>query len=311
MMNFGVVLVTYNRLDKLKIALECYEKQTYSPKTLIIVNNASTDGTKEYLEKWKKENHNFQISIINLKENTGGSGGFHCGLRECLKLNLDYIWVSDDDAFPEKDCFKIANNYLLKNKDKNISAICGTVMNRGKIDIVHRRRLKKILFFPVQTFISRKEYEKEYFKLNLFTYVGTFMNLKTLKQVGITIKDYFIYCDDSEHSYRLSLKGDIYCVPKMKITHDGPLNNGKDGVNWKLYYGIRNSIDFIKRDFPRRYYYTYRIYFRLKYYVMITFLWKNKIAGYKLVNKAIKDGKKGKLGLDKTYKPGWKPNEKK
>ena len=51
-MNFGVVLVTYNRLDKLKIALECYEKQSYLPKNIIVVNNASTDGTKEYLDEW-------------------------------------------------------------------------------------------------------------------------------------------------------------------------------------------------------------------------------------------------------------------
>ena len=47
-MNFGVVLVTYNRLDKLKIALECYEKQTYLPKNIMIINNASNDGTNEY-----------------------------------------------------------------------------------------------------------------------------------------------------------------------------------------------------------------------------------------------------------------------
>ena len=50
-MKFGVVLVTYNRLDKLKIALECYEKQKYLPKNIIVVNNASTDGTKEFLDK--------------------------------------------------------------------------------------------------------------------------------------------------------------------------------------------------------------------------------------------------------------------
>lgn len=307
-MNFGVVLVTYNRLDKLKIALECYEKQTYLPKNIMIINNASNDGTNEYLEEWIKKKSKIKKEVINLKKNTGGSGGFYEGLKRSLKTNLDYVWVADDDAFPESDCFEIANNYLLKNKTEDISAICGTVINREKIDLVHRRRLHKGIFFILQSFVSKKEYKKESFELNLFTYVGTFINIKKMKIAGVTEKKYFIYCDDTEHSYRLSKIGKILCVPSIKIIHDGPLNNGKDGVNWKLYYGIRNSIDFVRRSFPKRYYYSYKIYFRIKYYTMTTLLWKNKLEGYKLINYAIKDAKKEKLGIDSKYKPGWKVN---
>lgn len=307
-MNFGVVLVTYNRLDKLKIALDCYEKQTYLPKQLIVVNNASNDGTNEFLDEWLNKKSKIKKEVLNLNENTGGSGGFYIGLKRILKSNLDYVWVSDDDAFPENNCFDIANKFLLNNNDKEISAICGAVINRGKIDCVHRRRLRKGLLFLFQKFVSSKEYKKEFFELNLFTYVGTFINIKKMRKVGITEKNYFIYCDDTEHSYRLSTVGKIFCIPKIKIIHDGPLNNGKDGVTWKLYYGIRNSIDFVKKRFPKRYYYTYKIYFRIKYYAMTTLLWKNKLVGYKLINQAIYDGKKGKLGIDNKYKPGWKAN---
>ena len=112
-MNFGVVLVTYNRLDKLKIALKCYEKQTYLPKEIIVVNNNSNDGTYEYLEKWKLKESKIKKTIINLKKNSGGSGGFYTGLKESLSKKFDYVWVSDDDAFPEKDCFEIANNFII------------------------------------------------------------------------------------------------------------------------------------------------------------------------------------------------------
>lgn len=306
-MNFGVVLVTYNRLDKLKIALKCYEKQTYLPKEIIVVNNNSNDGTYEYLEKWKLKESKIKKTIINLKKNSGGSGGFYTGLKESLSKKFDYVWVSDDDAFPEKDCFEIANNFIEEHKDKNISSICGTVLNRGNIDLFHRRRLYKCLFFLVQTLISKKEYEKEYFKLNLFTYVGTFINSKKLKEVGLTKKDYFIYCDDTEHSYRLSLVGDIYCVPKIKIIHDGPIVNSNEGITWKLFYGIRNSIDFVKNNFSSIYYNSYKLYFRIKYYLLTLILWKNKKEGFKLINSAIKAAKENKTGIDSKYKPGWKP----
>ena len=49
-MKIGVILVTFNRLDKLKIALECYEKQTHKPEYIYVINNHSTDGTDAYLK---------------------------------------------------------------------------------------------------------------------------------------------------------------------------------------------------------------------------------------------------------------------
>ena len=40
----AVVLVTFNRLDKLKQAVEYYEQQTYPIQEVVIVDNHSTDG---------------------------------------------------------------------------------------------------------------------------------------------------------------------------------------------------------------------------------------------------------------------------
>ena len=55
-MKIGVVIVTYNRLEKLKIALKSYEKQSFKPQYILVVNNNSTDGTLEYLKEWKSKN---------------------------------------------------------------------------------------------------------------------------------------------------------------------------------------------------------------------------------------------------------------
>ena len=49
-MKIGAVVVTYNRLDKLKKALESFEKQLYLPAYVIVADNASTDGTAQYLQ---------------------------------------------------------------------------------------------------------------------------------------------------------------------------------------------------------------------------------------------------------------------
>ena len=149
-MKIGVVLVTYNRLEKLKIALKSYEEQTVLPKYILVVNNNSNDGTKEYLENWAKDNSKIEKIVVNLDKNTGGSGGFYEGLKNSLELDAEWVWVADDDAYPKENAFEIGKNYIenYKNATEELSAICGEVLKSdGKaIDCSHRRRIYTTLF---------------------------------------------------------------------------------------------------------------------------------------------------------------------
>ena len=49
-MKYGVVIVTYNRLELLKECLLCIDKQVKKFDSVLIVDNYSTDGTREYLK---------------------------------------------------------------------------------------------------------------------------------------------------------------------------------------------------------------------------------------------------------------------
>ena len=103
-MGVGVVLVTFNRLDKLKVALDKYDKQTLVPEYILVVDNHSNDGTKEYLEQWVGEEAAYKKYVHTLSSNTGGAGGFYKGMEEAVKLDAEWIWLSDDDAYPRPDC---------------------------------------------------------------------------------------------------------------------------------------------------------------------------------------------------------------
>lgn len=306
-MDIGVVLVTFNRMSYLKNALLKYENQIKKPKYILVVNNNSSDGTKEMLEEWKeKKNNTIDKYVINLEKNIGGSGGFYMGLKKSIELDADWIWVADDDAYPEDNALLEAEKFLINNKEKNISAICGSVINNNNIDISHRRRLSTGLLKVNEENISESEYNKEYFELNLFSYVGSIINKKALKKVGLTEKDYFIYYDDTEHAYRLSKLGKILCVPNIKVVHDVELQN-RGEINWKLYYGIRNNLLFYKKHFAHRYF----IYEYCKNIGRIL-----KSIGYsqgkvyrKLIFKASRDARRNIKGLDKIYRPGWKYNK--
>ena len=68
------LVVTYNRKALLKENIEALLAQDYSNFDILIVDNASTDGTKEFMEKYKE---NKRIKYENTGANLGGAGGFH------------------------------------------------------------------------------------------------------------------------------------------------------------------------------------------------------------------------------------------
>lgn len=304
-LNIGVVLVTYNRIEELKKALEKYNNQTYLPHYILIVNNNSTDGTKEFLEEWKNIKTNYEKYVVNLEKNIGGSGGFYNGLEEAKKMNASWIWVADDDAYPQTNAFEELNKLSKEIDFTEFSAICGEIINNGKIDFDHRRRVKKGLFSIKEYNVPKEEYDNKYFNVDLFSYVGTMINKEVLKKCGSTRKDFFIYYDDTEHSYRLRKEKPIICVPEVKINHDTVSDNK---ITWKTYYGSRNKMIFIKEHFPKRYFYFEYIkqFISQNIKIVIKKIIKKQYISNVMNLEGMKDAKRGKTGLHEIYKPGWK-----
>jgi len=70
--NIGCVIVTYNRLSMLRKALQAYEALVVKPMYILVVDNHSQDGTREYLEAWQHEKVDYQKIVVTLGENLGG-----------------------------------------------------------------------------------------------------------------------------------------------------------------------------------------------------------------------------------------------
>ncbi len=305
-MNVDVVIVTFNRLEKLKKALASYEGQTKTFRNMIVVNNHSTDGTFEYLEEWKKKEAPFSKFVITTEDNLGGSGGYYLGQKKAVELGAEWVFLADDDAYAEQDMMEEFYKYAINHDVKRISAICGTVCHPdGTIDLNHRSRINKKGY----RFLNREssvieDYEKEEFEIDFLSYVGAFINGDALKKYGLVDDSFFIYWDDSEHSIRLKKFGRIVCVPAIRIVHDDLVITQEPckapAVSWKDYYLERNEMVTYKRHFPFVAMHKTRVLFvnRLKR--------KSQGDSYAEVKwQAVKDAWLGKLGKHKLYKPGW------
>ena len=76
------VVVTYNRLDKLKVTLaRLLESPADELSMVVVVNNASTDDTGD----WLAEQDDPRLDVLNSAVNCGGAGGFANGMRRAME----------------------------------------------------------------------------------------------------------------------------------------------------------------------------------------------------------------------------------
>lgn len=300
-MKITCVLVTYNRLEKLKTALQTYSNQTRKPDRMVVIDNNSTDGTSDYLDLWKSQDDEISKIVVHLPQNTGGSGGFYTGLKKALEFDSDWIYVSDDDAYLKEDVFEKISSYAAKADDK-VGAICATVEENDGLGYFHRRVYKEGIFTLKEINLSDSDYKKQSVELSTYSFVGTAIRTDALWNIGLPNKDFFLWYDDTEHGIRMAKRYKIVLYPDIVVHHD--VDSTNTSVNWKKYYGYRNNLLAIKYNYNSRYFNNLIIMFYLS--MIRDFLVPDRRPLIKMKKQAIADAKQNKLGISDIYYPGVK-----
>ena len=97
----AAVVVTYNRLELLQRLVKVLA-DVPDLHEVLVVDNASTDGTGEWLEGLDVP----AVHSRTLGHNTGGAGGFHDGLAWAVERGADLVWLMDDDGTPQPGCLE-------------------------------------------------------------------------------------------------------------------------------------------------------------------------------------------------------------
>jgi len=298
-MEIAVVVVTYNRRALLQECLNAYTAQTSPPDFIIVVDNASTDGTGEFLQLWEKDvQRHVQKLVVHLPSNVGGSGGFFEGTKAALRTGAEWIWVADDDAVPSLNVLERCRTHLKALDIRNIAAICAKVISNGEVSTPQRYTREKGLLRIRFKDIPKERYMNDSFECDGFGYVGALMNANKLAVSGLIRGDFFIWHDDAEHSIRLSREGKIICYPDMEIVHKVNDIDYKE-VTWKSFYGYRNNLLLLRLHYSPRYTIIKAILTLMKA------LRSKDRQSRDLILASIKAGLKGQRGLDSVYRPGW------
>ena len=301
MKKITAVVVTFNRLDLIKKTLATLRSQTHSLDNIIIVNNGSTDGTKEWLDS--------QNGIIVIhQENVGGSGVFWRGIKEAYELGYDWIWCMDDDVFPRKDCLE---NMLKASKtDEKIGILCPHRIMNEKTFVAESKKVnltnpfKNSFDYP----LTIEDVENNYITdIEGMAFEGPLIRRDVVEKIGLPNKELFILYDDTDYSYRAILAGYSVVVTRDalmdKFYFQSTLSYNEDKIKnkWKLAYHIRNCA-YICNKYGKNIFVRYFgvFPFVMKMYAAITFNFikghKYKFSDYILFAKMVRRGIKGELG---------------
>lgn len=298
------MIVTYNRKRLLSQCLDCVLNQTLPFSHIIVVNNHSNDGTKEYLNDLAKRHP--KVKAFHLKENLGGAGGFAYGFKKIAETACDWFLIIDDDAMIETSYMEKLADAI---KDTPYLACSGTVTTDGKIDKLHRRRVKNACLMLLEP-VEDKEYEKDTFEYDISTFCGLCIKTSLARTIGLPRTDYFIWFDDTEYCLRFRSYSRILNVNGAVLDHKAA-SPQTSTVCWKHYYGFRNSIDIGRRYSSHPFVYGIYIWLNHMAHIFIDsffLLWGNNkdVRFYRrqIYMDVLKGFWKRKLGKDSRYLPG-------
>ena len=287
-MRIFAFIVTYNRLDSLKRVVGCVRNQTQQIDKLIIINNNSTDGTKEWLDTLE------DVEMIH-QDNLGGAGGFYIGVKTCYEQGADWIWMMDDDVFPQNDCLE----HLLKYKD--VSNCLNTTRywaDGGYVPQLFRYDIERNVSEELKTDMSA-----EYQVMNTCCFEGLLISSELVKQIGFPDKRFFIAGDDTIYGYLASKHTNVILVKDaiaIKLQKEGAIKPRP----FYTYYFIRNYhlISEYKKKLTGKGFSFFR-WFSIVFIVIrsiLKFLYHNDTKMAMALYRGILDCSKGNIG--KTFK---------
>lgn len=234
----AVVVVTYNRADLLDGMLDGLAAQTHAPDAVIVIDNASTDRTRDVLDA----RTDLPLHVTTSEANLGGAGGFHLGVRAAYDAGYDRVWLMDDDVVPAPDCLAVL---MAVDEDCLIAVrqdLAGTLVEKAAIDFDLRNPLAvRPKRAAVDTVYADRASMPELVEVQNVAFEGFMVRRGVIEEIGFPDPAFFIFYDDAEYAVRARRAGRrIWGVRDAVLVRQLDFNQQHDLSGWKGFYMYRN-----------------------------------------------------------------------
>lgn len=232
------MVVTFNRRELLRECLGALLAQSQSLERILVVDNVSTDGTREMLAADFAPAQFPSVELLLLPRNVGGAGGFHAGLEYAFDQGFDWLWLLDDDTIAQPDALE----QLLAARarfpadwrpDLLASRVLWTDGTMHPMNVPRVKRddhLESLCFATAHATLS----------LRSTSFVSCLLHRRHVETYGLPIADYFIWVDDVEYTARILRREFGVLVPASVVLHKTGYKHTEPGPRY--YYGLRNGL---------------------------------------------------------------------
>jgi rhamnopyranosyl-N-acetylglucosaminyl-diphospho-decaprenol beta-1,3/1,4-galactofuranosyltransferase len=237
------VVVTYNRRELLLEALAAVHNQSRPADAVIVVDNASADGTAAAVRSQFPG-----VQLAELTRNWGGAGGFAYGISLALAGDADLLWLMDDDTVPEPDALRA----LLAARDAYPGRRPALVASRvvwtdGRAHPMNTPRVKP--------FVSNRERAAAAAAggtpIRSASFVSILVDAAQCRRRGLPQADYFLWNDDFEFTTRL-LRGNagLLCPASVAVHKTATFGATNVDPGQRFFYEVRNKVWMLRTSAP-------------------------------------------------------------
>ena len=244
-MKVSVVTPNYNGMKFLKNYFNSLNENGDFIGEVIIVDNASDDGSVEYI---KSNDFNFPVKIIENTKNLGFAPAVNQGI---LKAQYEYIFSLNNDTQIEKNCIEELVNLI--SRDDEIFSVQAKMLQFKNKDIIDDAGDEyNLLGWTKKIGEGHKSDEFSEVCEIYSSCAGAALYRKSLlSELGMFDDKFFAYMEDVDLATRAKIHGykNLLC-PNAKVYHIGSATSGSRYNEFKVKLASRNNVWTVYKNIP-------------------------------------------------------------
>ena len=229
------VIVTYNRRELLLESLAAVQAQHRPPAAVIVVDNASADGTAAAVRARFPA-----VRLAELGENYGGAGGFAYGMALAIGAGADLIWAMDDDTIPEPGALAALLAAREAYPGRAPAIVASTVLwTDGRRHPMNTPRPRPLAGAAARTAAAACGC----IPIRSASFVSVLVDAAECQRRGLPRADFFLWNDDFEFTTRLLRDNVGLLCPASVVVHKTRAFGGTTvEPGERFFYEVRNKI---------------------------------------------------------------------
>lgn len=248
------VVLTYNRRTMLDQCLTALVGQSRVPDRILVLDNASTDGTAPFIRREWGE----RVQLVSLPRNVGAAGGFRAALHDAFETDADHVWMMDDDVLPDRDALErlLAADETLAGQGVRPSYLVSRARGRSGAltDVPDLDRRANAIGFQNWPLLL----DHGMVPTRGATFVSILLPRATVEEHGLPLADMFMWGEDREYTVRISRERPGFLVGGSTVLHaratEGQLDIRTERNPERIryhYFMVRNTT-FTTRRYERK-----------------------------------------------------------